>query len=115
MNRHLFSSDTTTEYYNNNENEDDFHFRRGENQFLNDAAEYIKTTYGQHYANEDNDIQLIDYWQSQDILIPTAVAMVQKYSARFGKKDGYNKKDLMKIVHYTSLISYAAEKAGLFE
>lgn len=93
----------------------EFAFRRYEDEFLTEVEEYIKTTYGQHYANEDDDIQLIDYWDSQGILIPTAVAMVQKYSARFGKKDGYNKKDLMKIVHYTSLIAYSAERAGLFE
>ena len=27
-----------------------------------------------------------------------------KYAMRYGKKDGYNKKDLMKIIHYTILL-----------
>jgi len=27
-----------------------------------------------------------------------------KYAMRYGKKEGYNKKDLLKIIHYTILL-----------
>ena len=29
---------------------------------------------------------------------------------RYGKKDGYNKKDLMKIIHYTILLWHFTQK-----
>jgi len=32
-----------------------------------------------------------------------------KYLMRYGKKDGYNKKDLMKAVHYIVLLNHFTE------
>jgi hypothetical protein len=29
-----------------------------------------------------------------------------KYAQRYGKKDGYNRKDLMKIIHYAIIAMY---------
>lgn len=82
--------------------------RYNEDLFLADALEYIKKTYGQHYANpEAQGFQLFDLWDSQGSLLTTARDTAQKYLTRFGKKDGFNKKDLYKAIHYIVLMNYA--------
>jgi len=73
-----------------------------EDEILNEAFNYIKSTYGQHYAG-DQEIQLFDYWKSLGIMTPVAVGTAMKYLARFGKKEGANRKDLLKALHYTVL------------
>ncbi len=81
----------------------------GEDDFLAEGLEYIKKTYGEHYANpEAQGFQLFDMWDSQGTLLTTARDTAQKYLARFGKKDGFNKKDLLKALHYIVLMNYAA-------
>lgn len=81
-------------------------FNYHEDEILQDAFSYIQSTYGQHYAG-DRDIQLFDYWESLGILTPVAIGTAMKYLARFGKKEGANKKDLLKAIHYTVLALYS--------
>lgn len=84
-------------------------FKYGEDQVLQQAFDYIGSTYGGHYTGDGDDqgIQLFDYWQSLGILQPMAAGTAIKYLARFGKKGGHNKKDLLKAIHYTVLLWYA--------
>lgn len=84
-------------------------FKYGEDQVLQQAFDYIASTYGGHYTGDGDDqgIQLFDYWQSLGILQPMAAGTAIKYLARFGKKGGHNKKDLLKAIHYTVLLWYA--------
>lgn len=81
-------------------------FKYGEDEVLQKVYDYIASTYGEHYA-QDTGIQLFDYWESLGILQPMAAGTAIKYLARFGKKDGHNKKDLLKAIHYTILLWYA--------
>lgn len=81
-------------------------FKYGEDEVLQEAYNYIASTYGGHYS-QDSGIQLFDYWESLGILQPMAAGTAIKYLARFGKKDGHNKKDLLKAIHYTILLWYA--------
>lgn len=82
--------------------------RYGEDLFLQQALDYIKGTYGEHYANpEAQGFQLFDLWDSQGSLLTTARDTAQKYLTRFGKKKGFNKKDLFKAIHYIILMNYA--------
>ena len=37
------------------------------------------------------------------------VGNIMKYAKRYGKKDGYNRKDLMKIIHYAMIQLYVHE------
>lgn len=82
----------------------------GEDLFLADTLEYIKSTYGQHYANpEKQGIQVFDLWDSLGSLGTTSRDTAIKYLARYGKKAGYNKKDLFKAIHYTIMLYYATQ------
>lgn len=82
----------------------------GEDVFLQETLDYIKSTYGQHYANsEKQGIQVFDLWDSLGSLGTTSRDTAIKYLARYGKKAGYNKKDLFKAIHYTIMLYYATQ------
>ena len=74
----------------------DYKFK--ENEILKDVKKYIDDTYSSHYAKTTK--------QATEIIIDqghgTGFCMgnILKYAQRYGKKDGYNKKDLLKIIHY---------------
>ena len=72
---------------------------------FDDVWDYIENTYGSHYGDE-NKVQLIDLWESAGIADTMFKGDITKYALRYGKKDGKNKKDLMKILHYTLLLLY---------
>jgi hypothetical protein len=77
-------------------------FKYGEDEILNEIRYYIEGTYAQHYAVDTADsdkVQLIDII-SDDELEAFAKISAMKYILRFGKKDGRNRKDLLKAVHY---------------
>lgn len=90
---------------------EDFVFTRDEDKNLQQAILYIANTYGEHYRSEQNDIQLIDVWQSRGTLLTTAIDTAIKYLWRFGRKGGYNRKDIYKSIHYSLLALYAVDQA----
>jgi hypothetical protein len=75
-------------------------FKYNEDQILNELHAYIKKTYGSHYG---------DKVQAQDLIISSGhaegfyIGNIIKYASRYGKKNGYSKDDLMKVLHYTVL------------
>lgn len=77
-----------------------------EDEILQDLFAYIKGTYGEHYAG-DKSIQLFDYWHARGKLSTIAVGTAEKYLSRYGLKEGKNKKDLLKAMHYIVLAMYA--------
>ena len=80
-------------------------FKYKEDVFLNDLQRYIESTYGEHYVNNGK-LQVVDVWHARGSLSSTAIDTALKYLMRYGKKDGRNKKDLMKAVHYIILTMY---------
>lgn len=83
-------------------------FRFGEDVFLTESIEYIGSTYSQHYVGEKVEIQTIDVWDSMGSLETTARDTAIKYLMRYGKKKGKNKADLLKAIHYITLMHYAS-------
>lgn len=83
-------------------------YKYNEDKHLDEVMQYIKSTYGQHYVG-DGDIQTVDFWFSLGSLDTTARDTAIKYLARFGKKEGYNRKDLLKAIHYVVLIMHAID------
>ena len=77
-------------------------FKYNEDNLLDDTFEYIKGTYGQHYVGK-KEIQTLDVWESMGIAEEMCLGTIVKYAMRYGKKDGKNKKDLLKITHYAIL------------
>lgn len=69
-----------------------------EDKNIAELMEYVNATYSQHYAGK---------YQATDMIIDAGhgtgfnIGNVMKYAKRYGKKGGYNRADLMKILHYT--------------
>lgn len=73
-------------------------YRYNEDKTLKELKEYIDNTYGEHYSQGKYQVTeyLIDLGYGLDFCLGNII----KYSARYGKKGGYNRKDLMKAIHY---------------
>lgn len=86
----------------------DIKFKYDEDVYINEVMDYIKGTYGQHYVG-DGDVQTVDFWFSLGSLDTTARDTAIKYLARYGKKEGRNRKDLLKAIHYIVMMMYAQD------
>ena len=79
-------------------------YRYNEDKALETLKSYIDATYGQHYSR--------DKFQATEFIIDGGhgegfcIGNVLKYAQRYGKKDGRNRKDLLKILHYAIIMLY---------
>jgi hypothetical protein len=71
---------------------------REEELIIEEIKNYIESTYEQHYVSS-NKIQLVDIIDDNDLESFAKVSSM-KYIQRYGKKDGRNRKDLLKAIHY---------------
>lgn len=79
-------------------------WKYSEGKIVNDLWDYLKSTYGEHYTTDGEDsIQCFDAWIAMGDATPTFRNTAIKYLWRYGKKNGNNKKDLMKALHYIVL------------
>ena len=85
---------------------ENINYKYNEDKSIQELPCYIDSTYNQHYASEKHAIQTVDVWDSLEIAPQSCQSNVLKYAFRYGKKDGHNKKDLLKILHYTILWWY---------
>ena len=83
-----------------------------EDKILEEIGDYIKDTYGQHYAQVKEGVQVQDLLRSCGIDKDFCQANAIKYLARFGKKDGRNRKDLLKAVHYIVLLMSSEDESN---
>jgi len=83
-------------------------FRYNEDKFIEEVASYIESTYDGHYVGKE-ELQTTDVWHTLGSVDTTCRDTAIKYLMRYGKKDGYNKKDLMKAVHYIVLLNHFTE------
>lgn len=84
-------------------------WKYNEPQILLEVSKYLESTYGQHYAG-NKEIQTVDFWHSLGSLDTTARDNAIKYLARYGKKSGKNRKDLIKAIHYIILMMWDQEQ-----
>lgn len=92
-------------------------YKYNEDKSIRLITDYVNGTYGQHYVG-NGDVQTVDFWQSLGSLETTSRDTAIKYLARYGKKGGKNRKDLLKAVHYIILMMYALdleEQAGVHD
>ena len=82
-------------------------YKYHEEEILKDIEEYVSLTYQGHYTgtkHEFRNVQTIDLMASKDLAAAFCQANILKYGSRYGNKDGKNKKDLMKVIHYAMLL-----------
>ena len=86
-----------------------------ENEILEDIKDYVSSTYNGHYTgtkHEYRNVQTLDLMASRDLASTFCQANILKYGSRYGSKDGRNKKDLLKVIHYAMLLLHFDEHYG---
>lgn len=79
-------------------------YKYNEPALLKEFTEYVDKTYGEHYSQ--------DKFQATEFIIDGGhgegfcIGNVLKYAQRYGKKDGKNRKDLLKVLHYSLIMLY---------
>ena len=75
-----------------------------EDKYLKELQDYILDTYKQHYSKSkfQSTQFILDSGQCEGFCIGN----IMKYAQRFGKKNGKNRNDLLKILHYGMIALY---------
>jgi hypothetical protein len=85
----------------------DHFWKYSEGEILKDIKEYLISTYSGHYCGDDEaykDIQTIDLLAAKELASPFCQGNIIKYGSRYGSKDGKNKRDILKVIHYAMLL-----------
>ena len=98
-------------------------WKYNEDKILKDVEDYVTSTYHGHYCGDEDgysDIQTIDLMAAKKLAAGFCQANILKYGSRYGDKDGRNKRDLMKVIHYAMLLlhfdgHYTRKDNGLTE
>ena len=78
----------------------DYKFSEGE--LVKELKEYIDSTYGKDSGSHYNQ----NKFQATEFIVDGGhgegfcIGNILKYAQRYGKKEGYNRKDLLKVLHY---------------
>jgi hypothetical protein len=79
-------------------------YKYNEGELLKEFSQYIDQTYDQHYS--------LNKFQATEFILDSGhgegfcIGNILKYAQRYGKKDGYNRKDLLKVLHYALIALY---------
>lgn len=73
-------------------------YKYSEDRLLKELKKYIDETYGEHYSK--NKFQATEFILDSGHGDGFCIGNIMKYAQRYGKKDGYNRKDLLKVLHY---------------
>ena len=71
---------------------------------MSELKEYIDSTYDEHYST--NQFQATEFIIDGGHGEGFCIGNIMKYAQRYGKKDGYNKRDLLKVIHYGIIALY---------
>ena len=75
-----------------------------EESYLKEIKDGIDSTYSSHYAQ--NKIQSTEFITDAGHGEGFCIGNIIKYAQRYGKKNGYNREDLKKIVHYAIIMMH---------
>jgi len=73
-------------------------YKYSEDKILAELQDYIDKTYGEHYSQ--NKFQATEFIMDSGHGVGFCIGNIMKYAQRYGKKEGYNRKDLLKVLHY---------------
>ena len=73
-------------------------YKYDEDKFLKELKTYVDKTYNQHYSK--NKFQATEFIIDGGHGEGFCIGNILKYSQRYGKKDGKNRNDLLKVIHY---------------
>ena len=75
-----------------------------EEKYLKEIKDGIDSTYDAHYAQ--NKVQSTEFIADAGHGEGFCIGNIIKYAQRYGKKNGYNREDLKKIVHYAIIMMH---------
>lgn len=73
-------------------------YKYSEDKIIAELLGYVNATYDEHYS--------LNKFQATEFIIDSGhgegfcMGNIMKYAQRYGKKDGKNRKDLFKVLHY---------------
>ena len=83
-------------------------YKYNEGETLAELKEYIDSTYDEHYSK--NKFQATEFIIDGGHGEGFCIGNIMKYAQRYGNKNGYNKEDLMKVIHYALIMLHVHEK-----
>ena len=75
-----------------------------EEKYLKEIKDGIDSTYDAHYAQ--NKVQSTEFIADAGHGEGFCIGNIIKYAQRYGKKNGYNREDLKKIIHYAIIMMH---------
>ena len=73
-------------------------YKYGEGQILDEMKTYIDSTYDSHYSQ--NTFQATEFIMDSGHGEGFCIGNIMKYAQRYGKKNGKDRSDLLKVIHY---------------
>lgn len=73
-------------------------YKYSEDKILAELKKYVDDTYDEHYSQ--NKFQATEFIMDSGHGEGFCIGNIMKYAQRYGKKEGYNRKDLLKVLHY---------------
>ena len=84
----------------------DYKYR--EDELIRELQSYVDATYGEHYST--NKYQATEFIIDGGHGMGFCIGNILKYAQRYGKKDGFNRKDLQKVLHYAIIALYVHDE-----
>ena len=100
---------------NQSENMSAHYFKYHEEEILKDIESYVSGTYRGHYTGDTHEyrnVQTLDLMAARSLASAFCQSNILKYGSRYGSKDGKEKKDLLKVIHYAMLLLQFDEHYG---
>jgi len=88
----------------------DTHYKYNEDKYLKELYHYVEATYGEHYSK--NQFQATEFIIDGGHGDGFCIGNIMKYAQRYGNKDGYNRKDILKVLHYALIQLHVHDHSG---
>ena len=79
-------------------------YKYNENKALVELEKYINSTYDEHYSK--NNFQATEFIIDSGHGEGFCIGNIMKYAQRYGKKNGKDRRDLLKVIHYGIIAVY---------
>ena len=83
-------------------------YKYNENDNILELLKYVNSTYEQHYSK--NKFQATEFIIDGGHGEGFCICNIMKYAQRYGNKNGYNRQDLLKVIHYALIMLHVHDK-----
>ena len=83
-------------------------YKYDENDNILELLKYVNSTYEQHYSK--NKFQATEFILDGGHGEGFCIGNIMKYAQRYGNKNGYNRQDLLKVIHYALIMLHVHDK-----